>query len=444
MSLTFIAWFCLLLFLFLRGLTSPAWMFCAYFQTLFASPGFWWWGKMSTGIATFPWNFCAALCVVASILLNQKSSNEEQLAVSSGNFLRDRGIMQLLLLLGCLNVAFVHFFLADVPETSWFFASLFWKQCVLLLLFYGSIKELDDLVLILKAIFWGCGYIAFEIVIREQGYFEKGRLEGIGIPGAGDSNLIAGVLLLGLLIGGYFFLVTKPIGMRLTYGVFSGVILHSILRCNSRGAFLALIVSGAFFLIFATGKARKQAISLGAIGALAILLSANQSVWDRFSTIAASQEERDSSAQSRIDYWIAAMNMIAEYPLGSGGEAAFMTPRGWEYIKHLNDTFRAVHNGYLDMGASWGVQGLGIFLLAAFLCFMHVVLALRRAVLQKDSAVTLLCALLISLAVSQLVVAIFLSSLDGELPSIALAMCYIVDRCVAIQSEPTQIEGSLI
>jgi O-antigen ligase len=438
MSLTFLAWLLVLLFCVIRGLSKPAWMFCAYFQTVFAAPAFWWWGLQTPAIAKFSWNFYSALLVVASIMMN-RGEGEKNPSDGTGG---DIGFVPIFVLLACVNVAFVQFLLAEVPEQSFFFASLFWKQAVLLVCFYLSVRTFEDLLLILKAIFAGCAYISFEVVVREQGYFEKGRLEGIGIPGAADSNLISGILLLGLLIGSYFFLVTKPILQKIVFVIGSSLILLTILRCGSRGTLLALFGAGAVFLLVARGPARKRAIYLSTLGAMGLLVAARQVVWDRLFTITADAENRDRSAQERLDYWAAAIRMISDYPFGSGGEAAFMIPRGREYIKHFNSDFRAVHNGYLDIGASWGVQGLAIFLLIAIVCFYRAIRTLNMATRRRDERVTLMCALLLSLATSQLIAAVFLSSLDGELPLISLAMCFLIDRIAGAENQ-NQLECNL-
>jgi O-antigen ligase len=403
-------------------------MLCGYLQTVFAAPNYWWWGIGVPFVTEFRWSILMGIGVLASVFLNRRVTTPEvtQLETLSGAILG----------LSCLNVAFVHFILADSPEMSWFHAQLYWKTAVLLFLLFQAIRNISDLKLVLLSIFLGCTYIGFEVVVREQGYFEKGRLEGIALPGASDSNLISGILAFGLLIGGYFALVIPTLWKKALFVLGSVLILETILRSNSRGCYLSLIASGIAFLFFSTGRARTQAAVLGTLGAAAILVMAkNEAIWERFYSIFVSSEERDLSSQSRIDFWKSAIHMISDYPLGSGGEAAFMSPRGKIYISHLDIHFRAVHNGFLDTAASWGIQGLFFFAVLSISCLVTAFFAIRRAKELQDYQATLLFALLISIAIGQLVTGMFLSSLDCEVPMISLVFCLLSWRLYRAHSD---------
>ena len=416
MSITFLLWLALLVFCILKGIGRPSWMMCGYLQTVFAAPAFWWWGKSVPSLGLFSWSLYLGIFVLISVFLNPDTKTDRSTGAEK--------ICFLCLLLASLNVVIVHFFLANAPSVSYRNADIFWKTSLILFLLYRCIRNLDDLSLILGCIFSGCAFIGYQVVFADQGYIHKGRLEGISIPGASDSNLISGILLIGLLIGGYFTISEARLWIKGYFIIGSVLILETLLRNNSRGAYLSLGLAGLAFLIFSTGKARRMALQGAFLGAIAILLMAkNQAIWDRFFSTFANEEERDGSAQSRLDYWSAAMDMISSYPLGSGGEAAFMSPRGMSFISHINNQPRAVHNGYLDIAAGWGVQGFLLFAVATSLCFGSVVYTSRLSKLNKDVQVTLLCALLISIGVSQLSVGIFLSSLDCEIPLMTFAIC---------------------
>jgi len=207
MSLTLLLWFLLLLYCIARGLSRPAWMLAGYLQTVFAGPQYWWWGKEVPTVAQFSWSLWLGVLVIVSLLISGPSKHRIASTTSEK-------ICFVCLVLASLNVAWVHFFFADSPENSYIHADIFWKTSLLLFLFYKAIRNIDDLMLILGSIFVGCASIGYQVVIGKQGYMERGRLEGIAIPGASDSNLISGILLLGLLIGGYFTLTLPKLGRR--------------------------------------------------------------------------------------------------------------------------------------------------------------------------------------------------------------------------------------
>jgi O-antigen ligase len=416
MSPTLLAWLAILVFCILKGIGRPAWMLCGYLQTVFVAPSFWWWGKSVPSLAMVSWSFYLGILVIVSLLLNPDARNNRSTASEK--------ICFFCLLMGSLNVAIVHFLLANDPDASYRNADIFWKTSLILFLFYRCIRNFDDLILVLGTIFSGCAFIGYQVVFANQGYTFKGRLEGIAIPGASDSNLISGILLIGLLIGGYFTISEGQLWKKIYFVFGSVLILETLLRNNSRGAYLSMGIAGVVFLIFSSGKARSIALKGSVLGGIAILLMAkNQAIWDRFFSTFAEAEGRDESAQSRLDYWRAAMDMISSFPLGSGGEAAFMSPRGMSFISHLTDQPRAVHNGFLDLAAGWGVQGFLLLAIPVCACFGTVAYTSRLSKQNQDVQVNLLCALLISIGVSQLSIAMFLSSLDCEIPLMTFVLC---------------------
>ncbi len=100
------------------------------------------------------------------------------------------------------------------------------------------------------------------------------------------------------------------------------LILNVLLLCNSRGAFLATIAAGAVFVVAALrGPASKKAKQGLALGVLAFFfLLGDPEILDRFTTMFVGGDERDDSAESRLVFWSAALEMIADHPLGAGGD----------------------------------------------------------------------------------------------------------------------------
>jgi O-antigen ligase len=215
---------------------------------------------------------------------------------------------------------------------------------------------------------------------------------------------------------GYFVICNPlPYSRIIAFGA-APLILDTLLRCNSRGAYLGVAAGGICLVLLSRGKARKHAILIVAAGVLAFWLQAqNGRIWERLFSVAVSQEQRDASAESRILSWIAGLEMISDYPYGSGGRAAFVSPRGMRYIQHIRtDEFRSVHNGYLNIAAGWGVQGFTLLMLAFAIAAWELMRAIRRSALQGTDARTFLGAAIVAALVGQAVTTTFGDYLDGE------------------------------
>ncbi len=175
-----------------------------------------------------------------------------------------------------------------------------------------------------------------------------------------------------------------------------------------------MAIGGVFLILLAKGRARRFAILIGLAGVLAFYMQAQSgNIWDRLFSVAASEEERDGAAQERLLSWSAGMRMVADYPYGSGGHAAFVSPRGLAYIAHIRqDGYRSVHNGYINIMAGWGVQGLGL-LISAFLLASWMTLVAVWKKQQSEIQVFLGASILAALA-GQSVCTMFGDYLDGE------------------------------
>ena len=440
MSLTALIWFGLFALLSMLAMLRPAWGVALFLMTFYASPHFWWWGDGVTGIIGNRANLIAALIFAVAVLVNG-TSTAERLTQTQRNLL-------LILLVYALNATMVHLFFAANPPRSLNGMTMLWKQVGLLLLMVLSVRDSRDVEILIGSIITGTLYIGYEAVINDRGSITASRLEGIGAPGAAESNYLAGLMLLAVPLAGYwlFFGSWK---LRLLAVPALVLIFEVILRCNSRGAFLATLAAGGWLLIAARGRARKYALYGVVLGlAAAFFMIGDQDIVDRFWTTFASGEERDHSAESRIDFWGAAVRMIAAHPVGSGAEAAFKSDLGAGYISAYHAGHKAVHQGYLDIAASWGLQGLALYMGAIVISFVVADRRVREARRQGDDRTAFLGACIQSTLIGQLLSSMFISSLDGEwffwtfALTTAYAKVYVGNpqqTCVLI---PVQISGA--
>lgn len=407
MSITALVW--IIAFVLFAGLSlvRPAWGAVLYFLTFYMSPHFWWWGKVISQTFGDRINLVAAIIFAISVFMNLKGPG--------GALQKRQASLLWFLLFYAINATFVHFFLAANPPRSLNGLILVWKQLFLVFLMVQAIRTRRDFNLIIATILLGSLYIGLEAVLNDRGHFTAGRLEGLRLAGVGDSNYMAGLLALMVpLAGGWLFVGSRSQKLLAFLTLLFGV--EVILRCNSRGGFLALIIGGVYLVLAASGRARRLAIYGVGLGCIAAFFMINNEVIiERFLTVFAKKEERDGSAQSRLDYAKAAGKMIADYPLGSGAEAAFKSNRGYKYIRPLGEQGqKAVHNGYADIAAAWGIQGALIYGLVLFKCLSLLRSARKRAQKQGDASTTFMGVCLESAIITQLIACAFLSSLDGE------------------------------
>ncbi|QGJ69201.1 Hypothetical protein PBC10988_8690 [Planctomycetales bacterium 10988] len=407
MNLTAICWLILFLGLSCMTFRRSSWGIALYLLTCFAHPPNWWWGAgflMDLGIR---WNLCAALIFAAGVALDAKKRWADSEGTAHWVFK--------FLAIYVINATIVHYLLASNIDRSFDRLTMLWKQVGLLLLMWLAMRSKFDFKVLLYSLIVGCCYIGFEAVVNGRGRFSGARLEGIGIPGAEEANYLAGLLGLAIPLAGGLLLIGSRNEKILSFCSLP-LILEVILRCNSRGAFLSLLAGAGWMIGSAKGRIRSMAILGVGLGLVAALLMAkDERILERFVTTFSESEDRDKSADARLAYWSRALMMIGDYPLGSGAEAAFKSDRGVKYINDIGHyEYRAVHNGYLDIAASWGIQGILLFLGAIYITRR----GLRQKLLEMNSVGYLksgfLGVCIDAALIVQLSSCIFISSLDGE------------------------------
>ena len=137
--------------------------------------------------------------------------------------------------------------------------------------------------------------------------------------------------------------------------------LHVPLFAFSRGGMLALLASGlvAFWLV----PKRPLQMAVIAIAVLVGFRLAGAEVRQKFMTTFAAGEDRDGSAQSRLDLWGQAWETMVSHPLIGIGPRQW---GGWARSHYGWTTNKEAHNTWLQLGAEVGFPGL-IALLGFFI-----------------------------------------------------------------------------
>ena len=430
MSTTAIVWLLLFMGLSLKALTRPVFGISVYLMTVFALPPAWWWGKDFLSSLTQRWSLIASLILLVVVFIRSTRRPLSGLETTGA----------WVVALYVLNALLVHFGFAANPPLSWENFILLAKQGLLLLLILLAIQNRNDFGIVLKTIFIGSAYIGYEVVINDAGAMVRGRLELNVVPDANESNLLSALLLICFPIAGYMLLATRNRMDKVMAILGTPFILDTVLRCNSRGALLALIAMGIWILVFSPAKIRKQSLLLLSLGLMAVLyLAKDEKIWTRFFTTFENESNRDESAASRIDFWRQALVMLSEHPLGAGGEAAFKSDLGFSYLRVLNQpNYRAVHNGYLDIACGWGVQGICLYIGVALCSWWQVARLRRWAKRQEDSEALMMAVCLQAIFVGQFLASMFISSLDNEWMTWIFALCLASE--VFLRMEPQDAE----
>ncbi|TWT89739.1 O-Antigen ligase [Pseudobythopirellula maris] len=411
MSQTGLAW--LVCYVVLAALTfrRSVYGFPLYLMTFYAPPQLWWWGQgvlMSIGDR---WALAAGVIFAGGVFFDHR-----QRAVPLPPIAR-----RMFTLLGVyvLNATMVHFLFALDPADSYEQLMRIYKFSVLAVLLALSIRSKEDLRLCFMALVMGGLYIGYEVYFNEAGRMRQGRLEGIPLGSASDSNFLSSVLSVSLLYAGFMVLFGPGKKLRVVGLVAAALLLEVIQQSLSRGTMLAVIAAVGVMLL-GMRRAERKPMLIGLAGALlaaGLVMGPEdrQQMADRFHSIFVEEDERDVSSESRLQLWSRASKFLASHPQGVGGEAVFKHSSTWDYISDLNlPQGKAIHNGYLDTACSWGVQGLLLLLLTLWACYSQIGTYCRRAREFEDREAAFAGLCVKAHLVLMMGAAMFISSLKGE------------------------------
>jgi len=243
------------------------------------------------------------------------------------------------------------------------------KIVIITLMMTHIITNLKHLDLLLWAFLVGAFILSLQAYTTPRSAFASGRLENVGGPDFTESNFLAVYLAALLPLVAVQFLRSGWPGKLLSLG--TGVlVVNTIVLTRSRGAVVG-IAAGMAVAMFCAPKKYRGIIGLGLIAfAAGGYYLTDPQFRERATTITRSEEQRDSSAQSRIELSRASLRIIADHPLGVGAGNFYQT------IGRYNENLagKDAHNTYLRCGTELGLQGL---ILYGFILF-HVFWQLRR------------------------------------------------------------------
>ncbi|MDO6720370.1 O-antigen ligase family protein [Psychrosphaera sp. 1_MG-2023] len=358
--------------------TKPIWGLYAYLIAFYAHPIARWWGY---SLPELRWSFMAALITLIALFLN-KSKNEK----GSGWFEFKE------------TKLFVIFFIFLLMQYGWALNSslhtvyvlLAFKYLILIALIQGCIKTKSDVIGFIAANVCGALYFAYL-----GASYQNGRLEGIGGPGIESSNGLGQHLSILLIFSSYLLFV--KLGKAKYLLVIAIIfILNTIMLTGSRGAILAILLTGVLSLFFIPKGYKKHFIGLATLGAIAFSLLIGPQILERFQGMKSDTEGqiKDKSAASRLVIIESQLQMFLERPIiGQGHRTTLLLSPIYipqEYMATVRTAGtkiqrRASHNFIMGMLTDHGVIGLGLFSLIALSISKHLFRVRKLDPLEVDN-----------------------------------------------------------
>jgi O-antigen ligase len=244
---------------------------------------------------------------------------------------------------------------ALIPSEAWVWVESQAKiviPVIIGLTLVDSVKKLKQLAWV---VLLSHAYLAYDFNLAYFGGFN--RLKEVGF-GALDNNCMGIALVTCCGLGGFMVLSRGPLWQKGLITLSVGLMIHTILFSNSRGAMLGLIVLAGTSFIVMPKRPVYFFLLLLAIGAT--LSVTGDSVWARFNSSFGT--ERDSSAESRVVMWNLCLREAASRPVFGLGPHHFPV-----YARSFGLTRgKEAHTTWLQLAAEIGIPGVGFLL--AFYC----------------------------------------------------------------------------
>lgn len=294
----------LFIIVFLAGIILPFiygahWAFYLYEIVYFFNPSNRWW---SSNIPSLSYSKIVVIIMIFTYIINNKKYQK--------NKLTDLPQFKWFILL-LLTYFIVSFYAVD-PVSHQYFLIEFTKLFVILAIAYKVIDSQKKLEWALFAYIFGATYLSYETYNVGRDSF--GRVEGVGLVDAPDANGASATLVPALALLIYFFwLGSKKVKFAMV--VAGGLIVNALILINSRGAFLGVAASVAYFLwgMFNSKlQVRFQKLTVVAfaiLGVAGVFILTDDVFIDRMLTLTNIEDEKTSGA-GRYRIWLSTFDLL--------------------------------------------------------------------------------------------------------------------------------------
>ncbi len=224
----------------------------------------------------------------------------------------------------------------------------------------------------------------------------------------GDENDFALALNTMIPFAYFYFMTYKDRFKKYLCLFFLIIFAGGIVASNSRGGWVGL----AAVIVFSIIRSKRKLLSLGIVGViiLAIFLFAPPDFMQQVQSISDTDE---GTAQSRINYWKAAVRMYIDNPIiGVGaGNGPIRMP---EYVQGFRSSAtqwgRTFHGTLPQVLAELGTLGIGLYMLMVIYALRIIMRVRKRAILEDDETMVTIADGLTGAMIGYMVSATFLST----------------------------------
>jgi len=226
--------------------------------------------------------------------------------------------------------------------------------CTLILNWIRTEKQVAAVVWLLI----GAGLYYFKMTVQNPTYFREDEFKRLGFRGNtnfGNPNFLALLMVIVIFFSLSILGATRSAWLKLALLSTSGCCFFVFLKCQSRGATLALVGTMIVFWLMQ----KKKLLTLVALAAgmgLSISFMAPTTYVERMKTILNYQE--DPSAMGRVDMWQESVRMIAGHPILGIGPANFQVVT----ISPKYPYGISQHEAYLQMASEAGVPAALLYI----------------------------------------------------------------------------------
>jgi probable O-glycosylation ligase (exosortase A-associated) len=248
-------------------------------------------------------------------------------------------------------------FAATDQELAWNAVEIVAKIFLPFLVGLTIIDSVRQLKVLAWVILLSQSYLAYEANLSYfQGFVNRLAQQGIG---GHDNNGTA--LSMATAVGLAFFLCldSKEFWQKALAAVCGVLLVHAVLMSDSRGGMLSLVCTAVVCFVILPKKPKDYLLFAAAI--MISLQLAGPGPRERFATAFLEEENRDSSAQNRVDLWAACWHTMQDRPLFGLG------PSHWKSHVHEHGFVegKAAHSNWLEVGAELGIPGM-VFLVSFY------------------------------------------------------------------------------
>ncbi len=354
------------------------WAFYLYQIVYFLNPEKRWWAST---IPSFSYSMVAVLFLFFTYAIHKKE-------FVKNNLLQSPQFKWLFLLVFIYSISY--FFAVD-PQLHQTALIDFIKMIAVLSVAYKILDNRDKLKGSLLVYIVGSAYIGYEAFVT--GRNSQGRVEGIGLVDAPEANGTAAAIVASLPLMIYFFWWGNK-KLKLLIFMLGPFIINGLILINSRGAFLGAFAGCVAFMwamLFARMKTKKQrsvAIALIVVGLAGTVSLIDDSFSERMTTLT-NVEDESASGSHRYHFWLAAFDIVADYPFGAGAY-------GYEKLsqKYLPEEFfvgrqkgKAVHSIWFQALSEVGWLGFFVFVTLMFSNF-HALFKIKKKCIENGDIST--------------------------------------------------------